>query len=285
MKIIIFFFKDCQKSTNPAHSAFAPFPPPVLPRCHKLPNEHLHYFTPLSCFTLLCFVLKCPILPSCSPSLPYSSCSPFPQPARWTHQRRLMMNLLNYLSPAALLQLGSTHARWDLNGWKILRKAFVFLTGGISVCAEQLWKRVPWLAADAFDCQRLPRARLLIASTNCHRRSGEGNKKGKETKYCCVFWFWLLCLLSLLIVVSFESFYFDCCVFLVFWFWLLCLLSLLILIVVSFDCLNGDCHRRRRPFVCFLFIGRPLLSCPSHTPETVNMLTLFQNKGRRLGGI
>ena len=76
MKIKNFFFKDCQKSTNPAHSAFAPFPPPVLPRCHKLPNEHLHYFTPLSYFTLLCFVLKCPIH-SCSPSLPYSRCSPF----------------------------------------------------------------------------------------------------------------------------------------------------------------------------------------------------------------
>ena len=42
----------------------------------------------------------------------------------------------------------------------------------------------------------------------------------------------------------------------------------------SFDCLN----RLSRPPSCFLFI-QPLLSWPSPTPQTVNMLTQFQNKG------
>ena len=44
--------------TNRAQSAFAASPPPrpLLPRRHKLPNERLHYFTPLPYFApfLLC---------------------------------------------------------------------------------------------------------------------------------------------------------------------------------------------------------------------------------------
>ena len=44
----------------------------------------------------------------------------------------------------------------------------------------------------------------------------------------------------------------------------------------SFDCLNRTAAAVNQ---CFLFIPpHPLLSSPSPTPETVNMLTQFQNK-------
>ena len=214
MKIIIFFFKDCQKSTNPAHSAFAPFPPPALPRCHKLPNEHLHYFTP-SCPILL-FCVSCSSVrsfPVAHPLYHILAAPPFPnQPDEHISAGWWWISSIIFLLP----HCSSWGARTQGGTWtdgKFFEK-LLFFSDRRHLCVHSNcgkgfldWPRMLLIASGC------PEQGFWLPQPTVTADRGKATKKAKRQN----------------IVVSFD---FGCCVFWVFW--LLYLLSLFILIVVSF---------------------------------------------------
>ena len=180
------------RSTNRAHSAFAPLPPtsppPPPPRCHKLPNERVYTVLQpgLLFYRLSTLFLSLPgntfrVKESRPIPTLYLSLLPFPPLGQEMNTSEVeMMNLHNYLPPPQYVPpqglLARTHEGWwwgwnisresfckrskktlvedDFGGWKLRGKPFVFSTSCFRVCV-----RTNCGEGVSLDCRRM----LLIA--------------------------------------------------------------------------------------------------------------------------